>query len=231
VIAFHNWTVKGTIRQGIAQIRTTFIACFVTTGWYYIRNWVILGSPFVGGWDPSRGIQWWQDPSYRTWTQLISFGAALRQPIYAGVVSFWDAIYSTMWADGFLGGTMLTVDKIPWNIEWMEMGTWLSLLPTACILFGAFRLWSQDLRGARHNLLFAVAAIGIYFAAIIDLYVHVPIFSSAKASYALGLLPCFGVLAAAGSRPFLRIGILRSLFWASLTCWVTATYLAYFCVR
>ena len=212
-------------------LRTIFLACFVTCGWYYGRNWIVLGTPFVGGWDPSRGIPWWQDPSYRTWSQVTSFGKCLQQPIYSGVVSFWDAIYSTMWSDGFLSGTIMQADRLPWNVSWMQAGAWLSLLPAACILLGLCRIGLFQSAATKACLLFAAASIGIYLAAVFDLYLQIPIFSAAKSSYMLGLLPCFGILAASGASAVLNFRWLRPIFFGWLGCWSVASYAAYFCIR
>ncbi len=43
----------------------------IIAGWYYIRNWIELGRPFVGGWESAA---WWQDPGYRTVPDFLSFG-------------------------------------------------------------------------------------------------------------------------------------------------------------
>ena len=40
-----------------------------------------------------------------------------------------------------------------------------------------------------------------------------PYYSTAKAFYALGLLPCYGVLAATGLEPFLRRPFSRAVIW------------------
>ena len=230
-IIFEGCSYYRSLNRSMSAMVVTFSACFVTAGWYYIRNLIYLGTPFVGGWDPARGILWWQDPSYRTWSQLTSFGAVLVQPIYSGVDSFWDAIYSTMWLDGYLSATLNPASQIPWNFHWMEVGTWLALLPQACILMSVAMLSNRQQSVARSSLLFAWSAVGIYLAAILDLYLQIPIYSAAKASYMLGLLPCFGILAAAGSRVLLQNRWLRMIYFAILTCWVTAVYVAYFCIK
>lgn len=232
VILFHSRTPDVSLPQRLSWVRSTCGACFVIAGWYYLRNWFYLGSPFVGGWDPARGAEykWWQDPGYRTWSQLTSFGTSLERPFYSGVLSLWDALYSSMWTDGSLSGTLTPVDRVPWNVDWMGASVWLAILPTGCMLAGVARLWNQDLRAARSSLLLATAAIGIYLAAIVDLYVHVPVYSAAKASYALGLLPCFAILAAAGAGPLLQVRLLRAMFFAALTCWAFAAYIAFFCI-
>ena len=222
---------EGSFRLFRVRLGTTLLACFVVSGWYFARNWIWIGKPFVGGWDPAIGVQWWQDPSYRTFKQLFSFGTSLSQPVYAGVIGFWDAIYSSMWADGFLSGQLLNpVNEIPWNLSWMEVGSFMSILPLCCIFLSVATFWKTELQSARRGLLFAMAAIGIYFAAVMDLYLQVPIYSTAKASYMLGLLPCFAVLAAAGAAPLLHSRLTRSVFFALLTCWGTASYVAYFCL-
>lgn len=231
LIFYQSWIVEGSFAAGLRRNRSVFFFCFLVSGWYYVRNWILLDRPFVGGWDPTRGISWWQDPSYRTWSQLWSFGASLHQPLYAGVISFWDAIYSTMWADGFLSGNVMKAHLNPWNIYWLEVGAVLALLPTACIVLGLVLIWTVADAARRACFLIAAASIGIYFAAIIDLYVQIPIFSAAKSSYALGLLPCFGIIAAAGAEPFLRLRIFRSAFVAALSCWGVASYLTYLCIK
>ena len=77
-------------------------------------------------------------------------------------------------------------------------------------------------------MLFALAAVLIYLAAIIDLYVRLPIYSTAKATYAVGLLPCYAVLIAAGTASFLRFRLPRALLFSGLTCWAVAAYATYF---
>ena len=53
---------------------------------------------------------------------------------------------------------------------------------------------------SRNSLLFALAAVAIYLAAIADFYVRVPIYSAAHARFMVGLLPCFAVLGPRGPR-------------------------------
>ena len=58
--------------------------------------------------------------------------------------------------------------------------------------------WRSEFRRARWAMLFALSAIGIYLAAVVDLYIRLPVYRACKATYLLGLLPCIAVLAAAG---------------------------------
>ncbi len=217
--------------RAIARVATVFAVCFVTCGWYYIRNWIELGKPFAGGWDPATGQLWWQDPSYRTWDQLASFGASLRQPVYSGDWSLWDSLYSSMWADGFISGVIAGPERIPWNVGWMGVGTWLGVVPLGLMIFGAAIGWRTSDVGVRRALMLAVATIVIYLAAVIDLYLRLPVYSTAKATYTLGVLPCYALLVGAGAEPFLRLRPLRALIFATIACWAVTAYLTFFCVR
>ncbi|MGH7337409.1 MAG: glycosyltransferase family 39 protein, partial [Myxococcota bacterium] len=78
------------------------LASVSVAGWYYARNWLALGTPFVAGWLP-RQTTWWQEPGYRMVEQLTGFGTALVRPFLAAIRGFWDGYYSTLWADGNLG--------------------------------------------------------------------------------------------------------------------------------
>jgi hypothetical protein len=73
-----------------------------------------------------------------------------------------------------------------------------------------------------------MAAVGIYLAAVVDLYIRLPIYSAAKATYLLGLVPCIAVLAAVGAAPLLRFRVSRALVLSAVTCWGVASYVAYF---
>jgi Dolichyl-phosphate-mannose-protein mannosyltransferase len=221
-------TEPGTWGAGFIRLGIVAAVCAVTAAWYFVRNWVYLGKPVIFGGTPESGYVWWQDPGYRTWQQLTTLGTAFRHPVYAGTRGLWDSLYSTMWLDGSISGTMLAPDGVPWNLRWMEAGAWLALVPMGLMIVGVLSVWGNQSAGTRRALLFAIAAILIYLAAIIDLYVRLPIYSTAKATYMVGLVPCFAVLTAAGAAPFLRYRLLRALVFSLLTCWAVAAYVAYF---
>ena len=68
----------------------------------------------------------------------------------------------------------------------------------------------------------------LYVAALVWLSLEVPTYSTLKASYTLGLLPCYGVLAAAGLGALPHRAWLRVPVTALLTAWAVFAYLAYF---
>jgi hypothetical protein len=231
VIFVHCRRSGSTLRVGSLRTCLVFGACLLTSGWFYVRNWIELGQPFVrGSFDPATGNSWWQDPSYRTWAQLTTFGESLRHPIYRGVWSLWDAFYSSLWLDGFVSGWTEAPGKIPWNVAWLTAGAALALVPTGLLFAGAATPLRNGPRNVRDVLLFCLAAIAIYLAAVIDLFVRLPIYSTAKATYTLGLLPCYALLAAAGAAPLLQFRFLRAGILAALACWAIAAYAAYFSI-
>jgi hypothetical protein len=226
-------------RAAVAAALPLATACAIAAP-YYARNWILLGKPFVGGWDASRGISWWQDPGYRMPDDLASFGAALVQPVHAAASSFWDGVHSTLFADGYLSSMISAEGLPPWNFGFLLSGALLSLLPAAAMLLGAALALggcvlsdapSADERRAwlRAGLLSAVT-IGIYLVAMADLFIALPVYSTVKASYMSGLTPCLAILAAAGLEPVARSRPARALAHGAVAAWAASAYLAYFVV-
>jgi uncharacterized membrane protein (GlpM family) len=197
---------------------------FAVAGWYYLRNRAELGRFFVGGWDSSRDIVWWQDPGYRTPGQLYAFGESLFYPLYSSIYGFWDSIYSTLWMDGFLSAHYDT----PWNFSFMLSGAWLSLLPSAAIIAGCVVAIGGGKEPLRRMLLFSAACLCIYLSAIFYLFLSVPILSTAKSTYALGLVPCLALLAAAGFDALTGLRPIRAVAQGLLACWALCAYASYF---
>jgi len=216
------------IAAGTALVLGTAV---LISGWFYIRNAIVLGKPFVANWDPESGMVWWQGPGFRTPGHLLAFGDALIRPVYSGVYRFWDSIYSTFWLDGYLSGLVPGGSGPPWNYDLMIAGAWLGLVPTSLIILGAGRTLARPLAQGAPALFLSIAAVSVYFGALLLFATSTPHYSTAKAFYALGLLPCFGILAAAGFEPLLRRPLSRAFTWALVSCWAVASYGAYFVVR
>jgi 4-amino-4-deoxy-L-arabinose transferase-like glycosyltransferase len=200
----------------------------IVCGWYYVRNWMEMGQIFVGGWDPFRKIVWWQDPGYRTLNQLVVFGASFSFPIYSGVIGIWDSLYSTMWADGFLSAESAYSTRPLWNYGFMISSTWFAALPMAAIMLGILRTLRQPIQSLGQGTLFAASCVIVYLAAILYLYITVPIYSVGKASYMLGLLPCFALLAARGMGNLIQSSPLKEIIYGIFSCWAVSVYIAYF---
>jgi hypothetical protein len=68
-------------------------------------------------------------------------------------------------------------------------------------------------------------------AAVVDLWIRLPIYSTCKGSYLLGLTPVFGALAAAGCEPLLRWRWTRVGLLTILGSWAVAVHVAFWCVK
>ena len=220
----------GSPGEGIRSVaRFVIIAlCIALTvaGWYYLRNWIEMGRFFVGGWDAIRDIVWWQDPGYRTLRQCYIFGESVSYPVFSSIYGFWDAIYSSFWADGYLSA----YNRPPWNYGFMLSGVWLSLLPSTAILIGLVVTARTKGGPLRRMLRFSVCSIGLYLAAIFYLFLTVPVLSSAKATYALGLIPCFALIGTAGFEVLTRQRFVRAAVYGLFTCWAVGSYVSYFII-
>ncbi len=198
---------------------------FVLAGWYYIRNWIKLGRPFVGGWEST---VWWQDPGYRTLSDFLSFGRSLSVPIYSAVQGFWDSLYSTLWLDGGLSGIGVYKYRPPWNYNFMISGSLLSLIPATGIVAGILITMDRLSDRAYRAQVFSVLCVGIYMAALLYMYVTVPVWSTAKATYTLGIIPCYAILCVTGLDFLSRNTLLRAAINGCLACWAVAAYCSYF---
>lgn len=173
------------------------VACFITSGWYYIRNMIHLGTPAVMGWDAQ--FAWWQFPGYRANSHLLSFGITLVNPIYAGATSFWDSLYSSLWADGWNSG-VISLPSV-WNFPLQRAAVWLALPLTVFMFAGLTAPITQMLTQSKNQdsfqnraLLLAVTLVLIYTAAIFHHFILFPAYSSAKSSYYIAILPCLIIL-------------------------------------
>ncbi|MDX6770704.1 MAG: hypothetical protein SF051_14310 [Elusimicrobiota bacterium] len=189
-------------------------------GWWYARSWLHYGSPFTGGWDAARGFAWTQDPGYRTFGDFVRFGAVLSQPVYSGVAGFWDALYSTLWLDGWQGGVIDPWAQPHWSPRWQAAAAAWGLAPTAFLLAGC----RKALGRAEAPALAAMAALGTGLAALLWMFLSVPVYSTVKASYLLGLAPAAAFLLVEGLP---ERGAARVASWALLAGWAACSVLAH----
>ena len=204
------------------------VASGAIAGWYFARNWVVLGTPYVGGWDPSRGSAWIQDPGYRTPSDLFRFGASLDRPIYDVFTGLWDALYASFWLDGFLGSSAFAQAAPPWHYGYTVACALLALPLTVAMLAGFARSLRRPRTREQEALLFASAAVALYVGAIFALYLRLPVFSTVKSSYTLGLAPCYGLLFAWGVDLLPRRPAVRALLAGYLAAWLAFVFRAYF---
>jgi len=224
VLLAHSVKVHLPVKTALKNILVVFGVAIAISGWYYCRNYLTLGNPFAGPLDHQRFIYWWQDPGYRMWPQILSFGQSLVYPVYSGVASFWDAVYSTFWLDGFNSGIS---DFVPWNIHWMIAGALLALIPSAFMLTSLIRVSLKKELAYRNAVVFSLGIILLFVAAMMDRFLNCSFYSAARSIYLLGIVPCVAILVAVGMKPFLHNRVVRSLTWALFSCWAFASWSAY----
>lgn len=215
-------------RKALRDISLVVGVTVASSGWYFLRNWLEFGQLFVSGWAPTRGITWWQDPGYRTWSQLLTFGRCLGRPVYSGATSLWDGLYSTLWLDGFHSGVVSPEFPPPWNALFVTIGSAMALIPTFLILAGGIRsLVARPSRAGRAALL-SCLTLTVFLGAVVDLYIRLPVYGTGKATYTLGALPCYAVLLAFGAERFTHCPKTSSALRAGMAAWACAAYVAYF---
>jgi len=173
------------------------VVCALACGWHYARVWARFGNPLIGNWSPESGFAWWQENGFTTANYFATAGQALMSPLFSGLNSLGDGVYSTLWADGLISGGMRMTFRPPWNYPSMIAGVWLALLPTVLVIAGGVRLVVRWVRHATvENLLWPGLLIA-YGLAVAAMALRVPSYAQAKAVYTLGaLLPlCICLLA------------------------------------
>jgi hypothetical protein len=217
-------------RSTAVALATVFGVAGAICGWYYVRNWILLGKPFIGGWDPARGYEWWQEPGFRTFEQFYTFGEALVHPVYSAVRGFLDGIYSTLWLDGFLSSQVEPLSFPPWDLDLMLSSAWLSLVPTCALIIGGGWIVARPKRSAASGELFALVCLVTYLMAAAYLTLRVPSFSTIKATYTMGVVPCYAIIAATGFERLTRLAAVRVLVAGAMAAWGFAAFAAYFVI-
>ena len=193
---------RAPIRQQVLFISALASTAALVAGWYYVRNWMVLGQPVVGNWDvPGARVSWWQYPGFHTSDYFLGFGESLRQPFFAGFHSFWDGLHATLWSDSLIGGVKHIAQRHSgWDYEWMAVLPVIALPAVVLGLAGVVALARESMRGddsrLRVALGFAAALAIIYAFALLLINLRLPFYAQAKSSYALGVLAPLAVAGA-----------------------------------
>jgi len=207
-LACKLWVLERASPGRIAtQLLIFALALIAPCGWWYVRNVSYFGRPFVGNWDlPGDAQVWWQYPGFHTAAYYTHFGAALERPVYSGLRSFWDSLYSTFWADAYLGGRAgVILRPAVFDYELMAAVALLALPATCALVAGAFRVVARALsdpdghrRAAFSFLVAVVFAVGF---AMFYVTLELPFFAQARAPYGLLLVPALALFFAFGLAP------------------------------
>ncbi len=165
---------------------------------YYARVYARFGSFLVWNLDDSTGFAWWQDPGYRSAHDFAQFGESLSRPLLSALHSVPDALFSTLWSDGMLGGSARVDARPPWDYVGLAALQVLALPLTLVLALGfalALRRWIRD-GDLGASLIFGLACVTL--AALLSLTIDLPTFAQAKSVYASSVMVAIAVCAALG---------------------------------
>lgn len=219
-------------QRSVAAWSRTIGACALTVlavcGWHYARVWAHFGSPLVGNWELASGNAWWQDPGYRTSLDLVRFGQSLDQPLLSSMHSIPDALWSTLWGDGMLGGSTRIDVRPPWDFEAMSAGYLLALLPALALVVGGVAACAALFRRPRAEWLMLLGLLGGTGAAFLSLALELPFFAQSKAFYAAALAVPICALAGLGLDLLARCaGPLRGVVLVAFGAWAVHSFTTY----
>ena len=232
VLLGQRWLAgRRTPGEHLRLLGTTFAVVLLVCGWHYLRVANHFGgNPFVGNWDAASGYTWWQDPGYRVFEDYTRFGRALERPLLSAVASVPDALYSTLWGDGMIGGSGFPSVTPPWNLDWMAAGYAIALGPCLALLLGGVLAGVDFVRQPRAERLLAVLVLGATLFLLLSLTLRLPYYAQAKAFYGLSaLVPLAFCFALGFDALVLRVRALAPLGVAWLAGWalvVLAAFLA-----
>jgi len=165
---------------------------------YYASVHARFGSVLVWNLDASTGFAWWQDPGHRSVADYTSFGESLSRPLLSALHSVPDALFSTLWNDGMLGGSARLDVRPPWDYAGLAALTVLAVPFSLVLLLGfalALRRWIRS-GELGWSLLFGLACVT--FAALLSLTIDLPTFAQAKSVYASSVIAALAVCAGLG---------------------------------
>ncbi|MDG2051637.1 MAG: hypothetical protein P8M78_15890 [Myxococcota bacterium] len=164
-------------------------------GWFYVRNWILFGDPVVWNLDVPGKPTWWMLPGFRSADSYLRFGESLSYPFFSGFVSFWDGIYSTLWADGLVAGMIRVSTRHSfWRYDFMTLIPALALPATAAMFGGFFSFLIESFRNPdpRRKLILSLltSVIFVLSFSLFFITLRLPFYAQAKAPYVLaGTLP------------------------------------------
>lgn len=215
-------------RIWVRTLGAVVLACAAVAGWHYARVALHFGDPFVGNWDAAAGVAWWQDPGYRTAGDYLRFGESLTRPVFSAFHSCPDALYSTLWGDGLLGGSARVADAPPWSYRLMLAGYWLAVLPSVAVLLGLALSLRDLVREPRAEWLLLLGLAGATGLALVGLSLRLPFYAQCKAFYGLQALVPFAAFGAIGLDLLARrLGRAGDVVWVLLGTWALCAWATY----
>jgi hypothetical protein len=225
------------LKEVTSRLGLLLLVVAAISGWYYVRNTIHFGRPFIINWNLP-GHQWWQDPGFHTIQYYLGFGETLRHPYFSCFHSFWDSIYSTFWGDGMIGGkAFLEGRPDAWNYDYMSSVYLLALPAVGVFVIGLYRGVQIALRDKERNsrlimmfLILIIYSIGFF---ILFSTLKVPIYSQAKGFYGLSAIGPISVIFALGLAAIhnwlssARLMVGRAIFYGWFGTLIAVIYLSF----
>jgi len=204
VVALLAWKLWWRDRFGpgavVARLAATAALLVPLGSWFWLRSWVLFGTPLVLPWEGGMGFDWWQDPGFHTADYFLRFGAVFRHPFFVGTHSFLDSVYATFWADSFVGGMTVFGHRLqpPWSYAWMAALLPLAVPATLLLGVGAGVAAARVVRRGCAAWALLLAAVAVAALSLLMMNLRIPYYAQAKSFYALGALVPLGLMGGAG---------------------------------
>lgn len=227
----------GRLARAAAGAATSLALVALLAGWFYARNALRFGDPFVWNLDVDPARTWWQLPGFHTAGWFVRFGDAFARPWFSGFYGFWDSIYTTLWGDGLLSGASgAAVFHGRWRLDLMAAGFALAAPATALLGAGWWIVARRALRdrdaGARLACSLLAFLPVVFLLSLASVNLRLAQWSLGKAFYALCLTPLLALLLALGFDALLRAlparaATLRAAVWGYAAAFAGAIVLAF----
>lgn len=212
----------------LGTVGMTTTCAGLVSGWYYLRVRAHFGQFLVTNFQELSSFSWWQDPGLRTFGDYARFGAVLERPLMSAFDSCLDALYSTLWGDGMLGGLARIDVRPPWDYSLMAAGFALALLPTVALALGCGRAL---LRLARTPEAGWCLLLGLTFgtlSALLALTLELPSYVEAKSILVASLTVPLSAFAALGLDALARLAHRAGfLLWTLFGTWALVSAAAF----
>lgn len=207
---------------------TVLLSCLLVCGWQYGRALLQSGGSVLPNWEKDTTAAWWQYPGLRTREYYVHFGQCFISPLFSGIQSFADGIYSTLWGDGLVGGASRLAFRPPWNYDLMNVGIIAAIVPSLLLGLGFVRAARTLVgRGGLERLImlgsFFVLGLGVIYISL-----RGPWLAAVKAFHAFsGLLPFTALFVLGWDWVGKQSYRLHLTLWTFLVFWCLTTYAAF----
>jgi hypothetical protein len=212
MVALKLWLVEaraGTRALGVFAAMLAGVAAL--SGWFYVRNWLAFGDPFVSNLTAFEEWAYWIPPGFHTPAWFLGFGEVFSHPFFASFHSYADGFYSSFWGDGYASGSAgVTYPNPWWDYDSMAALYPLALPATGILAFGFARGAWQAVRGDDLGRRLALSTLWLVafgmFLMLLLATVRIPFNAMPKAFYTLPALVSLAVAFALGVEGLGRIG-------------------------